>query len=131
MVATIEDVALFVGPHRLRLRGPQPIDGGSLPPYLPRPVHFGIMRMLRQAGSVKVNVDFGRQRRLAKGPSHPRMDENRAFAFGHFVLIPARRELRGDTGVFPVASRTLDILITLVTRHPEIVSKNELLSAVW
>jgi predicted ATPase/DNA-binding winged helix-turn-helix (wHTH) protein len=59
------------------------------------------------------------------------MDENRAFAFGHFVLIPERRELRGDTGVVRVGSRALDILITLVTRHPEIVSKNELLSAVW
>jgi adenylate cyclase len=59
------------------------------------------------------------------------MDENRAFGFGPFVLTPEYRELRDAAGVVGIGSRALDILITLVTRHPEIVSKDELISAAW
>jgi DNA-binding winged helix-turn-helix (wHTH) protein len=59
------------------------------------------------------------------------MGENRAFAFGPFVLTPGYRELRDGSGVVGIGSRALDILITLVTRHPAIVSKDELIGAVW
>lgn len=59
------------------------------------------------------------------------MDETRAYAFGSFVLRPGYRELRDASGPVPIGSRALDILITLVTRHPAIVSKNELIAAVW
>ncbi len=59
------------------------------------------------------------------------MDENRAFAFGPFVLTPEYRELRDASGVVGIGSRALDILITLVMRHPEVVGKDELISAAW
>ena len=53
------------------------------------------------------------------------------LGLAQFVLIPERRELRDGDSTVSLGSRALDILITLVTRHPAIVSKEELLSAVW
>ncbi|HEX3882845.1 MAG TPA: winged helix-turn-helix domain-containing protein [Stellaceae bacterium] len=59
------------------------------------------------------------------------MGESRAFAFGPFILAPERRELRDGSGTVDIGSRALDILTTLVTRYPTIVTKGELMRAVW
>lgn len=55
----------------------------------------------------------------------------RAAAFGPFRLLPARQLLlEGETPV-RLGSRALDILITLVARAGELVSKDELMASVW
>lgn len=59
------------------------------------------------------------------------MAEPRAFAFGPFVLTPEYRDLRDASGAVSIGSRALDILITLVTRHPTTVTKDDLIRAVW
>ena len=58
------------------------------------------------------------------------------FLFEAFRLGPGTSGLfqRVDAGIFvPVAlgSRALDLLVLLVTRHGDLVSKDEILSAVW
>jgi len=57
-------------------------------------------------------------------PSH-------VIAFGHFRLRKAERLLERDGVRLKLGSRALDILIALVERAPEVVSKRELLARVW
>jgi len=54
-----------------------------------------------------------------------------ALAFGSFRLIPARRMLLEADKPLRLGSRALDILIALVERAGELVSKDELLARVW
>ncbi|RWO27515.1 MAG: transcriptional regulator [Mesorhizobium sp.] len=59
------------------------------------------------------------------------MTPGAALSFGSFTLVPAERLLmRGDERL-RIGSRALDILIVLVSRAGEIVSKDELVSQVW
>jgi DNA-binding winged helix-turn-helix (wHTH) protein len=60
------------------------------------------------------------------GPTEPM-----AFAFGKFKLIPAQRLLTQGGRSLKLGSRALDILVTLVQRAGEIVSRDELMSRVW
>ena len=54
-----------------------------------------------------------------------------AFSFGSFRLLPTQRLLlKGDKPV-PLGSRAMDILISLVERATELVSKEELMARVW
>ena len=53
------------------------------------------------------------------------------IAFGHFRLRAAERLLEKDGVRLKVGSRALDILVALVERAPEVVSKRELLARVW
>ena len=54
-----------------------------------------------------------------------------AYAFGPFVLIPARQKLlQGDAPV-RIGSRALEILTALVERAGELVTKRELMGRVW
>jgi signal transduction histidine kinase len=53
------------------------------------------------------------------------------IAFGHFRLRAAERLLEKDGVRLKLGSRALDILIALVERAPEVVSKRELLARVW
>jgi predicted ATPase/DNA-binding winged helix-turn-helix (wHTH) protein len=55
----------------------------------------------------------------------------RILAFGPFRLHPARRVLLEGDAPVRLGSRALDILITLVERPGEIVSKDELIARVW
>src|SRR6516165_7516206 len=53
------------------------------------------------------------------------------ISFGPFRLVPARRLLlEGDKPV-RLGSRALDLLIALVERSGEVVSKSELIAKVW
>src|SRR5882762_11034516 len=74
------------------------------------------------------------------GPSvsgHGRMGEsdnlraNDVASFGPFRLVAAERRLEKADEPLPVGGRALDILITLVERAGEVVSRNELISRVW
>lgn len=57
--------------------------------------------------------------------------EQRAFAFGPFLLVPERQLLtRGDVPV-RIGGRALEILTALVERPGQLVSKAELFSRVW
>jgi DNA-binding winged helix-turn-helix (wHTH) protein len=54
-----------------------------------------------------------------------------AILFGPFRLLPSQRLLLGAHKPLRLGSRALDILIALVERHGELVSKTELMQRVW
>jgi DNA-binding winged helix-turn-helix (wHTH) protein len=53
------------------------------------------------------------------------------FNFGSFRLLPAQRLLLKDDKIIHLGSRAMDILIALVERPSELVSKAELMARVW
>src|SRR5687767_8785382 len=58
-------------------------------------------------------------------------DPARAYVFGTFRLVPARRVLsQGDRDV-GIRSRSFDLLLALIERRDRVVSKDELLELVW
>lgn len=57
--------------------------------------------------------------------------ENRAIAFGPFRLFPAQRLLLVGDEPVQLGSRALEILIALVERAGDVVSKDELVSRIW
>ena len=64
-------------------------------------------------------------------PSKPAGAATSEVSFGPFRLFPAQfLLLEGDKPV-PLGSRALEILIVLLERHRELVSKQELMARVW
>lgn len=55
----------------------------------------------------------------------------RSFAFGPFTLIPERQRLLEGEVPVRIGSRALDILLALVERPGELVTKQQLLARVW
>jgi len=55
----------------------------------------------------------------------------RAILFGPFCLLPAQQLLLHEDVPVPLGSRAMDILIALVERAGELVSKEELMARVW
>jgi len=55
----------------------------------------------------------------------------RTFLFGPFRLLPSRRLLLDGGTPVRLGSRALEILIALVERHGELISKQELITRVW
>jgi DNA-binding winged helix-turn-helix (wHTH) protein len=53
------------------------------------------------------------------------------ISFGQFRLFPARRLLLKDSEPVAVGGRAFDLLIALVKRPGEVVSKSELIAEVW
>jgi TolB-like protein len=53
------------------------------------------------------------------------------FAFGDYVLDRERRELSHRAEVVPVGPQVFDLLLHLVSHHDRVVTKDELLQAVW
>ncbi len=53
------------------------------------------------------------------------------FSFDEFVLDTARRELRGPAGLIPVEPQVFDLLAYLVRHRDRVVSKDDILAAVW
>ena len=58
------------------------------------------------------------------------MDEE-VFAFGSFRLVPAQRALLEDEKPLRLGSRALEILVALVERPGETISKEELIARAW
>ena len=58
------------------------------------------------------------------------MDEE-VFAFGSFRFIPAQRILFEDGKPLRLGGRAFDILIALVERAGDTISKEELIARVW
>src|SRR5882757_3054737 len=54
-----------------------------------------------------------------------------SFAFGPFRLLTARHELLAQGVPVAIGQRALDVLLVLVGRHGELVTKDELMSEVW
>ncbi len=57
--------------------------------------------------------------------------KNANVIFGPFTLITSERLLLREGEPVRIGSRALDILIALVTRAGEVVTKEELISTVW
>jgi TolB-like protein/Flp pilus assembly protein TadD len=53
------------------------------------------------------------------------------FSFDGFVLDPARRELRGPGGLVPLEPQVFDLLTYLIRNRDRVVSKDDILTAVW
>lgn len=53
------------------------------------------------------------------------------FAFGPFELDPAARQLRRGGAVIPLPPRQFDLLLLLVSRPGEVLSKDALVEAAW
>jgi predicted ATPase/DNA-binding winged helix-turn-helix (wHTH) protein len=54
-----------------------------------------------------------------------------AFVFGPFRLLPARRELLAHGVPVMLGQRAFDLLLALVGRHGQLVTKDELMAEVW
>src|SRR5207247_6936544 len=54
-----------------------------------------------------------------------------AFAFGPFRLLAARRELLAHGVPVTLGQRAFDILVLLVSRHGQLVTKDELMAEIW
>jgi predicted ATPase/DNA-binding winged helix-turn-helix (wHTH) protein len=54
-----------------------------------------------------------------------------AILFGDFCLVPSARTLTKHGEIVPVGDRALDLLIALVNRAGQVVSKAELFATVW
>jgi predicted ATPase/DNA-binding winged helix-turn-helix (wHTH) protein len=54
-----------------------------------------------------------------------------AFAFGPFRLLVARRELTAHNVPVAIGQRAFEILLLLVSRHGELVTKDDLMAEVW
>ena len=65
--------------------------------------------------------------------SHPRGRRNDSlrYLFEDFVLDTDRRELRRGTGVVPTTPQVFDLLDYLIRHRDRVVSKDDLISAVW
>jgi DNA-binding winged helix-turn-helix (wHTH) protein len=70
---------------------------------------------------------------IAKRVGMPRSqhDDEGAVSFGPFRLFPGERLLERDGVALHLGGRALDILILLVERAGEVVSKRELVARVW
>jgi predicted ATPase/DNA-binding winged helix-turn-helix (wHTH) protein len=58
-------------------------------------------------------------------------DSGAVAAFGPFQLIPSARRLEKDGVPVEIGGRALDVLIALVSQPGRVVSKAELMSAIW
>jgi DNA-binding winged helix-turn-helix (wHTH) protein len=56
---------------------------------------------------------------------------DRTITFGPFRLVPAQRLLLEDCRPVSIGSRALDILIALVERRGNLVTKDELMAQAW
>jgi DNA-binding winged helix-turn-helix (wHTH) protein len=103
---------------------------GTITPYtenvveLPRPQ---LQTMRNGHGDPKASVPGSPQ----TGIQRRNISITNAFNFGSFRLLPAQRLLIKDDEVIHLGSRAMDILIALVERPSELVSKAELMARVW
>ncbi|MFK7964900.1 MAG: winged helix-turn-helix domain-containing protein [Burkholderiaceae bacterium] len=53
------------------------------------------------------------------------------FELGPITLDCPARELRRDGNIVPIEARVFDLLVTLLTHHDRVISKDELIELVW
>lgn len=59
------------------------------------------------------------------------MTDRASFQFGNFVLVPRERLLLREHEPVPLTGKAFDLLLLLVNRSGQLVSKDELLQKVW
>jgi DNA-binding winged helix-turn-helix (wHTH) protein/tetratricopeptide (TPR) repeat protein len=59
------------------------------------------------------------------------MTDRANFQFGDFLLVPRERLLLRDRAPVPLTGKAFDLLLALVRRSGQLVSKDELLEEVW
>lgn len=59
------------------------------------------------------------------------MTDRASFQFGDFLLVPHERLLLRDHKPVPLTGKAFDLLIVLVRRSGQLISKDELLQEVW
>ena len=57
--------------------------------------------------------------------------EQATFRFGRFVLVPAERLLLADGNPLALTGKAFDLLVALVRQPGHLLTKDELLQAVW
>ena len=62
---------------------------------------------------------------------HLKSSEIRRYRFGRFELRPAQRCLLADGATATLGSRAFDVLVALIERRDEVLTKDELLERVW
>src|SRR3954463_10273105 len=72
-----------------------------------------------------------RRRRSRRWPKAMPQSAKASFAFGPFRLLIVRHELLAQGIPVAIGQRALDVLLALVRRHGELVTKDELMSEVW
>jgi DNA-binding winged helix-turn-helix (wHTH) protein/TolB-like protein len=68
---------------------------------------------------------------VSQGPFLMGQQENRSYEFGRFRLKVAERVLLRDGEIVPLTPKVFDILLTLVEKSGQVVSKDELMKRVW
>ncbi|HEU4852110.1 MAG TPA: winged helix-turn-helix domain-containing protein [Telluria sp.] len=53
------------------------------------------------------------------------------YCFGEFELVPCDRALRANAHDVRLSARAFDVLVELVARHGQLVTKSHLLQTVW
>ncbi len=61
----------------------------------------------------------------------PQLDRKETIYFGSFSLVSSERRLTKEGAFVKLSARALDILIALLSRPNELVTKNDLLARVW
>ncbi|WFU42326.1 winged helix-turn-helix domain-containing protein [Bradyrhizobium sp. CB82] len=61
----------------------------------------------------------------------PPAQSNETVSFGPFLLVPGERMLTKEGARVELSARAYDILVTLLSRPNEVVSKNDLIAEVW
>lgn len=69
--------------------------------------------------------------KACESPAAAAQPGSRRYRFAGYELRPATRELLGAEGAAPLGSRAFDLLVHLVSHHERLVTKDELLAAVW
>lgn len=91
-------------------------------------------RMLLETGPGDIDRFIDVKQAVRPAPKRERQTTSSCAAtirFGAFCLLPSQRLLlEGDQPV-PLGSRALDILIALIERQGELVTRRELMSRVW
>src|SRR3954468_4830161 len=59
------------------------------------------------------------------------MTERASFQFGDFLLIPHERSLLRENARVPLTGKAFDLLLVLVHRSGQLVSKDDLFQEVW
>jgi DNA-binding winged helix-turn-helix (wHTH) protein len=62
---------------------------------------------------------------------NPASDTLASIAFGHFRVLPHRRELLADGQPIKLGGRAFDVLTALIEARGELVGKNALMARVW
>jgi DNA-binding winged helix-turn-helix (wHTH) protein len=62
---------------------------------------------------------------------HFQASEIRRYRFGRFELWPAQRRLLADGLAATLGSRAFDVLVALIERRTQVLTKDELLERVW